>query len=117
MSWFIQNVKPEGIRLPAGLVPLAQIVIPADGSFHVTAHGGVMRDPVAGFFVLGIQQNGAVLDWSCAGFPLRADTNTEANIAADLECKAGDIVNVFVTQVSRNSLVAGTSRISAFMVK
>ncbi len=114
---YVSDSQGPGAVLPVGLIPLASITIPSAGIYHVTATAGVKRDPVVGFFVVGLRQNGGVLAYGTVGFPLRADTDTQANVSGDIPCNAGDVLDVFVTQVSRNTLIAGPSTISAFLVQ
>lgn len=114
MSTVLENRLVPGTPLPPStLVPLASVTVSNPGWYLINAIAGVKRDPVAGFFVVGVRRNSSVLGLGSVGFPLRSDTDTQTGTGFALECATGDVLDVFVTQVSRSELVAGFSYISA----
>ena len=109
----LENSLARGKALGDGFFNLASVVIPTAGDYHFTAAAGVLATKVAGFFVIGFTKNNIVISGD-AGYQLRADTDTQFTTALDVNCAVGDVVAVFVTQVSRENLIANDSRISAF---
>lgn len=118
MPIFVTNSAPSGSSIGVGVNPLVSMSIPQDGLYHVTGWAGVHRDPAVGFFNVGLIVNDVLLsDFGTVGYALRADTDTQAEVSADLFLKAGDSVTLWIGKLSAPaSLTTQKATLSAFLV-
>jgi hypothetical protein len=118
MPTFVENFSPSGLPIGVGVNPLVTIPIPTAGLYHVTGWAGLQRDPAVGFFNVGLMVNGNLLsDFGTVGYALRADTDTQAEVSADLQLQAGDAVTLWIGKLSAPALLTSQkATLSAFLV-